>query len=65
MPAFTTWTFAGVRFLAARQPDGSVYIINEAGESFGAWQTEERFRFLQKQGDNLALFTGARLVVAR
>jgi hypothetical protein len=48
---FETWKFEGKRFLSL--PTGNscnVAVMDENGESYGAWYSTEDFRTRQKQG---------------
>lgn len=44
---FTTWTFAGVAYLAAPSRQG-VHIADEFGKNFGLWMSVESFRDRQR-----------------
>ena len=38
MKTFETFIRGGVKYLAGFNPDGSCFIINEKGDSFGTWR---------------------------
>jgi hypothetical protein len=50
MTTFTTWTFSGIRFLAAPIDRGNVHIIDEHGNNYGAWMEVQKFRDKQQAG---------------
>ena len=59
MKAFETFTIAGVKFLAI--PDegkNRVYIIDEEGNSYGAWMGSATFKKLLKAGKEPASIIG-------
>ena len=52
-PAFHTWTFGGVQYLAVWSGH-NFHVTNERGENFGGHRSVEEFRKFQRAGDSLA-----------
>lgn len=50
-PAFTTWKFSGIEFIAVPIDRGNFHIMDALGGNYGAWMSIEKFR--KKQADGI------------
>ena len=46
---FTTWRHKGVQFLATDTGNGTVCVVDEDGNNYGAWYTPENCRARQRK----------------
>ena len=48
---FETWKYKGTTFLAVKQYQGSVMVVDEHKNNYGSWYDTESFRKRQSSGD--------------
>lgn len=49
-PAFTTWSFSGIEFVAVPIDRNNVHIMDVHGNNYGAWMSVKEFRKRQQAG---------------